>query len=333
MRGIKNKYWPRIWRAVSMLVVGAWLLTAYQGVASAADIATDAPVQITGAAAISMMQGVPQHDHALPTITMWQENADKPCSFSLYDGQQINFKENSSCPNDEHYYFSIHGAHEGMWLEIQNNPDCGNNESYAFYKVSFQDQQIGDIGKTVVQLSQQKDVGTRLIDGDGKPYLLANGWRGSSPLQGAVSCVKVGQLLPDGPFRYRAKLYPDFCLASKVESDAMLGGEECDGGVWSARTGFYSTLSSGTPTIYAAWIARTSDYIPALYKRPNLNYSEIFKPGGFAGSELVYGEDGRFRVGSECLHQRNERLWQFYPCAGTDDEVFIRERYVGRTQK
>lgn len=247
-----------------MFVMGVWLLTAYPGVASAADATSGAATgAITGAAATSKVEAVPQHDHALPKITMWQKDGDKPCSFSLYDGQLINFQNSSSCPNDEHYFFSISGAHEGMWLEIQNSPYCLNNESYAFYKVSFQDQQTGEVAKTEVQLSQGKTVGTRLVDGDGKPYLLADGWRGSNPLPGAVSCVKVGQLLPDGPFRYRSAYY-----TSQLR---CLRGPEVDGGQWGlpvcdnadGRQSYFSTLNQQT-YIYAGWIPRTKGYAPYL---------------------------------------------------------------------
>ncbi|UVA81379.1 hypothetical protein [Pandoraea commovens] len=325
MRAIQNKCWSRILRAVSMFVVGAWLLTAYQGVASAVDLAPDGPVQITGAAAISMMQGVPQHDHALPTITMWQKNADKPCSFSLYDGQQINFKDNSACPNDEHYYFSISGAHEGMWLEIQNNPDCGNNESYAFYKVSFQDQQVGDIGQTVVQLSQQKDVGTRLLDGNGKPYLLADGWRGSNPLPGAVSCVKVGQLLPDGPLQFRSKKFPNECLGFRGFDTVRVGTRNCDDSDIQHMLYFLS-LSSGGGIPYATWRTRTKDFIPAIYKDSAGSASILYS--GVSNQMPRYGEDGRFRVGDECLYVITLGYTAFRKCQGTIDEVFDKVRYT-----
>ncbi|VVE16128.1 hypothetical protein [Pandoraea commovens] len=329
MRKIQEKCWSRILRAVSMFVVGAWLLTAYQGVAGAADSASGAATgAITGAAATSKLEAVPQHDHALPTITMWEANGEKPCSFSLYDGEKINFKQNSSCPNDEHYFFSISGAHEGMWLEIQNNPDCGNNESYAFYKVSFQDQQTGEIGKTVVQLSQQKDVGTRLLDGNGKPYLLADGWRGSSPLPGAVSCVRVGQLLPDGPFRYRSKTIPDKCVLNGSLTNFLtvrLGN--CD----DPTAAFYSTLSSGTPIIYAAWIPRTKTFTPALGL--DAQFSGVLRVRVTPDRQvrpLEFGSDGRFRYQINCVFAHPPASLFTRDCSGSvpDDEVFIRERVV-----
>lgn len=319
MQKIPDRRWPWLSLAVATVLMGASLLMGYQRMADAAD----ADAMTSGGAQ-------PQHDHPLPKITMWEKNADKPCSFSLYDGQKINFKDSSSCPNDEHYFFSIQGAHEGMWLEIQNNPDCGNNESYAFYKVSFQDQQTGDIGTTEVQLSQQKDVGTRLLDGDGKPYLLADGWRGSNTLQGAVSCVKVGQLLPDGPFQFRSKKFPNECLGFRGFDTVRVGTRSCnDADI--AHMLYFLSLSSGGGIPYASWRARTKNYMPAIYKDSH-GIANILS-AGVSDQMPHYGADGRFRVGSECLHVITPGYTQFRPCTGTDDEVFTTERYIGRTQK
>ncbi|SNU85922.1 hypothetical protein [Pandoraea sputorum] len=313
MQKIPDRRWPWLSLAVATVLMGASLLMGYQRMADAAD----ADAMTSGGAQ-------PQHDHPLPKITMWEKNADKPCSFSLYDGQKINFKDSSSCPNDEHYFFSIQGAHEGMWLEIQNNPDCGNNESYAFYKVSFQDQQIGDIGVTEVQLSQGKTEGTRLIDGNGKPYLLADGWRGSSNLQGAVSCVKVGQLLPDGPFRYRSKTIPDKCVINQSLTNfttVHLGN--CD----HPTAAFFSTLSSGTPLIYAAWIARTKTFAPALGL--DMDYSVVVRVRVTPDRQvrpLEFGSDGRLRHQNHCVYAVAPITLYTRDCSGADDEVFIRER-------
>lgn len=321
MQKIPDRRWPWLSLAVATVLMGASLLMGYQRMADAAD----ATVAMTSGAA------QPQNDHPLPKITMREKNMENTCSFSLYDGEKIDFKNNSSgCKNDEYYFFEMTGAHEGMWIEIQNNPDCGNNESYAFYKVSFQDQQIGDIGTTEVQLSQQKDVGTRLLDGNGKPYLLADGGRGSNPLQGAVSCVKVGQLLPDGPFQFRSKQFPNHCLGFKDSETVRVGTRRCDDADI-AHMLYFTSLSSGGGIPYASWKARTKDFIPAVYKDSH-GFANILTTG-VSDQMPRYGADGRFRVGSECLYVITLGYTQFRPCRGTDDEVFIKERYVGYTQK
>lgn len=334
MRKIQEKRWPRVWRAVSIIVVGGWLLTAYQGVAGAADASAGAtPVATTGAAATSKVESVPHHDHALPKITMWEKSPDTSCSFSLYDGQQINFKDSSACPNDEHYFFSISGAHEGMWLEIQNNPYCGYNESYAFYKVSFQDQQTGEIGKTEVQLSQGKAVGTRLIDGNGEPYLLADGWRGGSNLQGAVSCVKVGQLLPDGPFRYRSAYY-----TSQLR---CLRGPDVDGGQWGlpvcdnadGRQSYFSTLNQQT-YIYAGWIPRTKGFAP--YLASDDIRLRLATPNWNPGPAVVFTYDEstqQMKANGRCAYIiPNAPDVYVGECLNSSTYKWIRERVGGKSQ-
>ncbi|VVE68339.1 hypothetical protein PCA31118_02872 [Pandoraea captiosa] len=317
-------------RVVQTLLI--CLLMGYRSVAFTADTMTSGAGGAAGAAdtqasavAVPPSTGaMPKHDHALPLIEMRQKDNDKPCSFSLYDGQKINFRNDSSgCVNDEYYFFKITGAHEGMWVEIQNNPDCGYNESYAAYVVSFQDTSTGDIGATRVELSQHKAVGTRLLDGNGKPYLVADGWRGSSQLQGAVSCVKVGALLPDGPFAFESSVVDlpghPVCLGlnSHYGGTQSLGVQWCDSAYDRPMQAFYGTLTE-VPVYYAQWIPRTKAFTPFIgvgiaHRKMVANVKQT--PTDAVAAPLSFDEaTGRLTLGGLLCAFSSPTYVEMHPC-------------------
>ncbi|WP_157125809.1 hypothetical protein [Pandoraea norimbergensis] len=193
---------------------------------------------------------------------MYENDVDKTCSFALYDGGSINFTQSSQCKNDEYYSFSISGAHEGMEIEFHDEPSCNGSQPFAKYVVSFRTggELTGNVAKTGVGLSQDKSVGTRLNDGDGKDVLIANGFK-SGNLGGKVSCVSVHKLLPDGPYRFRSVKYPDKCLTGGVTDATPMRVTTCAQGD-GKQMFFEMNVAERWP--YAAWRPRSSTYAPVL---------------------------------------------------------------------
>ncbi|VVE04062.1 hypothetical protein PIN31115_02267 [Pandoraea iniqua] len=217
---------------------------------------------ILSVAALGACQTVTPHNYALPNITMYENDVDKTCSFALYDGGSIDFTQSSQCQNDEYYSFSISGAHEGMEIEFHDEPSCTGSQPFAKYVVSFRTggELTGSVAKTGVGLSQDKSVGTRLNDGDGKDVLIANGFK-SGTLGGKVSCVSVHKLLPDGPYRFRSVMYPDKCLTGGVTDEVPMRVTACEEGN-GHQMFFEMNVAERWP--YAAWRPRSSTYAPVM---------------------------------------------------------------------
>ncbi|MGC7403756.1 hypothetical protein ACPWR0_13275 [Pandoraea pneumonica] len=233
-----------LWRALKgLLIVSVGLLGACQSV-----------VQSTNSTQPT--------NYALPTITMHNKNGDQKCSFSLYDGGTINFKDTSNCDNDKYYTFEITGAHEGMAIEFHDAPSCNGSEPHANYVVSFKNGAgpIGSVASTSVEQSMGKSVGTRLTDGAGNDVLIADGYR-SGQLVDKVSCVKVSMLLPDGPFRIRSRAYPDMCLTGNPAMGNRMRLAACaDGNAYQ----MFFEKNDAERTMYAAWVPREKNFIPFM---------------------------------------------------------------------
>ncbi|WP_141118720.1 hypothetical protein [Pandoraea sp. PE-S2R-1] len=217
---------------------------------------------ILSVAALGACQTVTPKNYALPNITMYENDVDKTCSFALYDGGSIDFTQSGQCKNDEYYSFSISGAHEGMEIEFHDEPSCNGSQPFAKYVVSFRTggELTGNVAKTGVGLSQDKSVGTRLNDGDGKDVLIANGYK-SGTLGGKVSCVRVHKLLPEGPYRLRSVRYPDKCLTGGVTDTSPMRVMPCTDG--EVKQSFFE-LNNPERSVYAGWVPRGAPYVPVL---------------------------------------------------------------------
>ncbi|VVE23370.1 hypothetical protein PAQ31011_03278 [Pandoraea aquatica] len=199
------------------------------------------------------------HSYPLPTIVMRRTSDGKQCSFPAQDGAAVNFNASPySCEDNVLSSFEVIGAHEGMIIDIEGSPRCDGSEAWASYVVSFAagGGPTGAVATTSVVASMGVPLGTRLTDGAGNNVLIANGSRAvGEPLSTAVSCVKVTNLIPEGPYRIR-NAYSGKCILNTTGPSHTA---QCTDAV---NQLFYVTFSQNRGVVSAAapldWARRES---------------------------------------------------------------------------
>lgn len=303
---------------VLSLVVAAFATAGAAVAAGSASAPVAASLAVTGtsdAVILPVPDFKASNDRPIPRITMYQKDKDKPCFFSLYDGGKIDFTQSSQCPNDQHYYFQIEYAHEGMVIEFHDAPSCNGSEPYVKYKVTLLPGE-GDTGTipspTSIVAGDGIQPGHPVLDAEGKPRLQMVE-RKAGTLEGKISCVRVSMLLPNGPFQFDEGR----CLEGPLSDNSQrLRTWVCSSTQVKQR---FFEINDGTRSLYAAWIARTPDYVPYAGHGAGPNYIAEIIPTAPASNRFHYAADSKLKTPSgRCMAISEDGMTLVgAPCTGS----------------